>query len=268
MKTTKEVKEIKQSAYELFKQEREKESWTLISEKEDVDWTTDFIDDNKDNLDWKALSFNYSLAWSLVFIRRYESYWDWHILSYIIADRRFFRGVHLDRLLNQYKEKINWNVMCQGTNLKDSHLETFSDVIDWNALSSNNRFCWSESVVNAYIDKINWRIFTECLATLETPNIVQTSSKNVLDLFAKKLDFGLLSANDSLDFTPEIIEKYKKRWNWAEIINNPAIIWHEAMFKKYDKYISKISPEELKVSYMWTSLVESGVEIRLLLATL
>lgn len=77
-----------------------------------------------------------------------------------------------------------------------------------------------------------------------------------------------MSANDSLDFTPEIIEKYKKQWNWAELINNPAIEWDEAMLKKYDQYISQIIPKELKGSYMWTSIVEHDAEIEMLLAHL
>lgn len=262
MKATKKGNGIKLTAYELFEHEKEKESWTLISENEDVNWTTDFINDNKDNLDWRALSFNYSLAWSPVLIRRYESYWDWHALSYILADKRFIRGVHLDKLLIRYKEKIDWNVICQGTNLKDRHLEIFSDVIDWNALSSNNRFDWSESVINTYIDKINWKVFTECLSTMETPSEIQTAfRKKVLSLYTHKLDFGILSSNDSLVFTAEIIEEYKERWNWAEIINNPAIEWHKFMLKKYDKYISTISPEQLRVSYMWTILIGHDVNM-------
>ena len=269
MKAMKKGNVTKLTAYELFQKEKSKEAWTLISEKEDVNWTKDFIEVNKDNLDWKALSFNYSLDWSPVLIQTFESYWDWHTLSYIIADSRFFRGIHLDILLKEYKEKIDWDVICQGTNLKDYHLDFFSDVIVWNALSSNNRFCWTESVVNTFIDKINWNIFTECLATVETPSVVQNAfRKKVLGLYANKLDFKILSANDSLDFTPEIIEKYKKQWNWAELINNPAIEWDEAMLKKYDQYISKIAHEELKGSYMWTSLVEHDAEIEMLLAHL
>ena len=269
MKALEKANETKLTAYELFEQEKEKESWILISENEGVNWTTDFINHNKDNLDWKALSFNYSLGWSPVLIRQYESYWDWHALSYIIADKRFFRNVHLDKLLNRYKEKIDWNVICLGTNLKDYHLEIFSDVIDWNALSSNNKFCWSESVVNVYIDKINWKIFTECLVTVETPSLVQNAfRKKVLSLYEQKLDFGILSSNESLNFTPQIIEMYKKRWNWAEIINNPAIEWDESMLKKYDKYISTLSHEDIKMSYMWASLIGNEAELELLLSQL
>lgn len=185
MKTTKKGNVTKLTAYELFQKEKSKEAWTLISEKEDINWIKDFIEVNKDNLDWKALSFNYSLDWSPVLIQTFESFWDWHALSYIIADSRFFRGVHLDILLKEYKEKIDWDVICQGSNLKDYHLDFFSDEIVWNTLSSNNRFCWTESVVNTYIDKINWKIFTECLTTVETPSVVQNAfRKKVLGLYA------------------------------------------------------------------------------------
>jgi len=269
MKLTKDVNEKKQSAYELFEQEKEKESWTLISEKEDVNWTADFIEYNKDNLDWKALSFNSSLPWSIDFIKQYKDMWDWHALSYIIADKLYFNRTDFDLLLKRYRDKIDWTVICQGTNLNNTHLTDYSDFIHWDTLSSNNRFIWSETFVNAHIDKINWKVFTECLATVETPSIVQTAfRKKILSLYANKLDFNILSTNESLDFTPEIIEKYKKRWNWAEIINNPAIEWGELMLKKYDKYISIISPEQLRLSYMWTNLIDHDAEIEFLLAKL
>ena len=267
MKTTQEIKELKDSAYKLFAQEKEKESWTMISEKENVNWTTEFIESNKSYLDWKALSFNNSLPWSVVFIKRHEDKWDWHALSFIIADKQYFDRADFDLLLKRYKDKLDWKVICQGTNLNSNHLTCYSEFIHWDTLSSNSHFTWSESFVNAHIDDLNWKIFTECMVTVETPSLIQRLfRKKVLDLYANRLDFEIISENDSIDFTPEIIEKYKKQWNWAKIINNPAIEWDEVMLKRYDKYISDVSSEELRLSYMWTSLVEQDVEIELLLA--
>jgi hypothetical protein len=269
MKKNESQKEAKSSAYTVFNKEKEKESWTIISEKEDTNWTVDFIETNKANMDWKALSFNSSLPWSIDFIKQYEEMWDWHALSYIIADKLYFNRNEFDLLLKCYKNKLDWNVICQGTNLNNNHLAGYAEFINWDTLSSNNRFTWSETFVNANIDKINWKVFTECMATVESPSIVQTAfRKKILSLYSNKLDFNVLSANDSLDFTLHIIEKYKKRWNWAEIINNPAIEWDESMLKKYDKYISTLPHEDIKVSYMWASLIEHDAEIELLLAHL
>ncbi len=263
------TKEIKLTAYQLFQNEKEKESWTVISEKEDINWTADFIETNKANFDWKALSFNDSLPWSISFIKQFDDVWDWHALSFIIADSNYFERNDFDSLLLRYSDKLDWTVICQGTNLNINHLTDYAEYIHWDALSSNTRFTWSETFVNEYIDKINWKVFTECMATVETPSVVQNAfRKKVLDLYASKLDFGILSANDSLDFTPEIIEKYKNRWNWAELINNPSVDWDETMLKKYNKYISIIPFKDLKVSFMWTSLIEHDAEIEMLLVLL
>jgi len=269
MKKSESQKEAKPSAYTLFNKEKMKESWTVISEKEDVNWTVYFIVDNKDNLDWKALSFNDSLPWSIPFIKQFDKLWDWHALSYIIADKRYFNRAEFDVLLKRYKENLDWTVICQGTNLNNNHLKDYAEYIHWDTLSSNNRFIWSESFVNEYADKINWKIFTECLSTVPTPSVILTAfRKKVLGLYANRLDFDILSENDSLDFSPEIIEKYKKRWYWSALINNPAIEWDEMMLKKYDKYISTISPEELKVSFMWSSLIEHDAELEMILVQL
>lgn len=269
METTKEVKDFKLSAYSLFNKEKIKESWTVISEKEDIIWTADFIEKNKDILDWKALSFNDSLPWSIAFIRQFEKRWDWQVLSYIIGDKVYFNNSDFNVLLKRYKEKLDWKIICQGTNLNNNHLTDYREFIQWDSLSSNNRFTWSESFVNEFTDKINWKIFTECLSTSDTPSLVQNAfRKKILDLYHHKLDFNILSENDCLDFTPEIIEKYKKQWNWGFLVNNPAIEWDETMFKKYDKYLSTIPPEELRVSFMWTILIEQDAQIEALLAQL
>ena len=148
-------------------------------------------------------------------------------------------------------------------------MKDYADYIHWDALSSNSRFIWSESFVNEYADKINWKIFTECLSTLPTPSVILNAfRKKILCLYTKRLDFKILSENDSLDFTPDIIEKYKERWYWSALINNPAIEWDQEMLRKYDKYISTVSPEELKVSFMWSNLIEYDAEIELLLVQL
>lgn len=269
MKTTEKPKEVKQSAYELFMHAKTNEAWTMISEKEENSWTDEFIEINKTDLDWTALSFNNSLPWSTAFIKQYEDKWDWHALSYIIADKQYFDRSEFDLLLKRYKDKLDWKVICQGTSLNNNHLTGYAEFICWDTLSSNSRFTWSENFVNAHMDKINWKIFTECLATFETPSVAQCAfRKKVLDLYDNKLDFEVLSENDNIDFTPEIIEKYKKRWDWGRLINNPAIVWDESMLKQYDKYISAISTEDVRVSYMWACLVEHAAELKFILASL
>ena len=108
MKTTKEVKDCKQSAFTLFNQEKMKESWTVISEKEDIIWTSDFIEKNKVVLDWKALSFNDSLPWSIAFIRQFEKRWDWQALSYIIGDKVYFDRSDFNMLLKLECAGLRW----------------------------------------------------------------------------------------------------------------------------------------------------------------
>ena len=220
MKTNKEVKDFKPSAFSFFNQEKFKESWTVISEKEDLNWTVDFIENNRDNLDWKALSFNDSLPWSVAFIKRFETHWDWHALSYIIADKMYFDSSDFNVLLKRYKEMLDWKVICQGTNLNHHHLSEYSESIKWDSLSSNSRFKWSESFVNEFTDKINWKIFTECLATAETSSVVQTAfRKKVLHLYDHKLDFSILSENDRLDFTLEMNNPSRKRTGYRGIVS-------------------------------------------------
>jgi hypothetical protein len=158
MKTNKEVKDFKPSAFSFFNQEKLKESWKVISEKEDLNWNMDFIENNTDNLDWKALSFNDSLTLSVAFIKQFEKHWDWHALSYIIADKIYFDSSDFNVLLKRYKEMLDWKVICQGTNLNHHHLTDYSESIEWDSLSSNswgiNIKLWRHIIA---IELWNWR---------------------------------------------------------------------------------------------------------------
>jgi hypothetical protein len=269
MSKTDEFKTTQLSAFSIYKKERKTEAWSIASEKQHDHWTEYFILLNKDELDWKALSFNDSLPWTVPFIQQFEDKWDWHALSYIIADKSYFERSDFDLLLSLYMDKLDWSVICAGNNLKDNHLIAYANFIHWRALSSNNGFIWSESFINEHINDIDWAVFTECLSTAETSSVMQNAFRaKVLELYADNLDFDILSENDQLNFTVELLECYKEKWNWGKLINNSAIAWEEDLLRKFDNAISIIPYKALKESYMWTVLMEQRAEVEVVIAML
>jgi len=269
MSKTDDFKTTQESAFSIYKKERKTEAWSIASEKQHDHWTDCFIQFNKDELDWKALSFNDSLPWTVPFIQQFEENWDWHALSYIIADKSYFERSDFDLLLGQYSERLDWEVICAGNNLKSNHLEEYAHFINWRALSSNNGFIWSESFINDHLSDIDWAVFTECLSTAETTSVMQNAFRaKVLELYDDYLDFDILSENDQLDFTVELLERYIEKWNWGKLINNSAVDWHEDLLLKFNSYISVVPFKELKVSYMWNVLMEQQAEIEIVIAML
>ena len=59
-------------------------------------------------------------------------------------------------------------------------------------------------------------------------------SERVIDCFSERLDFRLgLPGNDAIVFTPQLIEKYKDKWDWMILTDNPNIPWSIELIEKY-----------------------------------
>ncbi len=254
---------------ENFKSLKLKDAWSIICENEEFNWTDSEIKSNFKHIDWNALSFNSSLPWTVDLIRKYQKWWNFSALSHIIADKNYINDEDFDTLLSRYAEKLDWKVICQGNNLSERHLNDYAKFINWRALSSNNRFIWSEEFINAHLEDIDWSVFTDCLSTPKAMNEEQNAfRKKILFLYADYLDFDLLSENNCVDFPNSFIRLYQDEFNWQKLINNPAVKWNDRLFFRYIAHIYKLPFAVIKESYMWSTIIETEANLQMTLAKL
>jgi hypothetical protein len=253
------------SMCEILEEAIKKDVWTIVCQSEEFDLTESNIQSNFENIDWTALCSNSSVRWTVKLIGKYKKNLDWSALSYVIADNNNFDEKDFDTLLSRYFEKLNWEAICQGTNIRNDHIDTYAKFIDWNALSSNNHFNWTKEFVDNHLNDINWSVFTEYLFEKmgeDKPNSLQLYSF-IYDEYRTYLDFEILSENCRICFTPRLLRVYRNKFNWQKLINNPAVIWSENKWFDYRTEISRLPLNVIKESYMWSVLIQRKANIEI-----
>jgi len=259
------------SAFELFKLEKRQILFKRISEEEFWEWTPEFIEINKEQLNWDSLSYNYSLPWNKELIENYLDKWNWNGITCIVAKMKDEGSRNALQFVNyvmkRYADKLNWSILCREKNFSDHYFTKYPSYIDWKVVSGNINFIWNRSFINKHLEQIDWQVFSESSFGGTQNSRQEAFRTKILHLYGKRLDLFLLSGNYFLLFTPDVIEKYKEKWNWHELINNPYIEWNMDMFEKYDSCISKtVSPDEFRSSYlsfklMKQELVKQGIKV-------
>jgi transcriptional regulator with XRE-family HTH domain len=135
------------SAFGLFNQEKDQLLFEKVSEAENWEWTMEFIEDYKEQLNWKALFNNYELPWSRELIELYLDKWEWSGITCVITkmkdqtDKSNARFINF--MLNNYTNKLNWSILCKEKNFDKKYLVKYDDYIDWNVISANLSLIWN-----------------------------------------------------------------------------------------------------------------------------
>ena len=203
----------------------------LISTREDINIDDDMVQSFiEEEWNWKALSANNSTKISFGFIfENREKAWDWNALSKnssIKWDETKLRELLKD---SEIKSSISWDdvVSKRELHFNDALLDLMKDInFSWFNLSSNPSFIpsidslkqacekgaeinWSAlsknqqidlSFVREYKDFLDWKILTS------NKKVVDINEENILDEFAKLLDWSYVSEN--INLTNHIFVKY------------------------------------------------------------
>lgn len=252
------------TALELFRKEEVKLAIRELSAAEYTCWNDDLIHKYRDFIDWDLLSGNLSLRWSKELIMRYEDKWEWRALSYVIAN--VLEQIDFRHILFIFKDSISWSIICQGINITPLLVEDYPEHIDWQALSSNKLFNWSEDFVEKHKDQMDWEAFSEVLsADLFSkfssdlmPGVNRKGSHSFSHAFIARYvnewHWDRLSENTQLIFDKEFLQAFRKHWNWEHIVNNEAIAWSFDLLEEFNPELSTLPEETLKSSHFWQQM--------------
>lgn len=109
------------------------------------------------------------------------------------------------RLLTQLDQSFVFHTICRYYPWNTEQLDNFINQLNWNEISINSNIKWSSKLIEKFENKLNFG------------------------------DYGLTS-NESIPFTPELIEKYKNKWDWTFLTDNSQIPWTIDLLEKYQDY--------------------------------
>lgn len=262
---------------------RELINFKILSKSKNVDWSNDIITTYEMLLDFKELSKNKFIPFDESIILKYENRWEFDSLS---SNSNVKWNIELIKTII---EKINLNKVLQFNiiiGIDENFIHEYRDYIDWGTGCGN--YCYTPAPiaslknipisVQTLIEKsTNWEV-EYCKPYWEEKGHYagewrQFSSNEFithlhLETFAEKLSWDLISENENILLTNEILSKFSDKWNWPKLINrNDFKVEHFYVIHQYLNFdlLSKFSSKifeilELEKSIIYT-YIKDNVEI-------
>ena len=202
-------KDIKFSTDFLISLSEKDWNWNELFRREDVELTDELLPKLIDkDVDWMDIS------------RRRDFYPSLHNLK-LLKDKQIdwtdiSRRVELPyEVIVLYKEKLDWRILTNSHHIDKSKpkvLDTFKDYLDWSLVSASSDFDMSIDNLEHFKDYLKWSII--CKRHDFNVDI------NILEAFEDRLDWQRISQM-KIDFTQEMIDRFKDRWDWVALSVNP-----------------------------------------------
>ena len=132
--------------------------------------------------------------------------------------------------------------LCKYYPLTESHISSHKETIDWVSLSSNKYIKWTESFLNQFESRLEWKY-----ALSKNPSLPW--SIDFISKYSRK--FGSreeISGNIGIPWNYDLLKSFQNQWNWHWLAMNKSIQWTEKMivdFNLFDKNLSNIIDKNL-----------------------
>ena len=156
-------------------------------------------------------------------------------------------------LSNEFMQKIvneeAWKELSGDFNWSETLLEKFQDMVDWNEISENRNIRWTVSMIQKFKNRINWDFFSSTIGEELLP-------ENILETFKDKWNWHILSSNNHVPLSYELLDKYADLWDWGEIIDRYCNNFFEGQgIEFYERYKDHIPAAKLLNSNLWAEMV-------------
>lgn len=259
---------------ELIERFEKKINWRLLSQNPKLLWSEELIDKYINKWNWDNLCNNISFPWSRKLIYKYYKYvekpFEWTIENWDDLGHKGVPGRFLNPAWSglSYNTNIKWDfefieefenilnfkyVLSKKTDLpwSETLIDKYINKWDWRYLTSNSGIKWSESLIEKYKEKIHFRYLYN---TYENTNIhtlnfnygficlsASNSVKweiNLIEKYIEEWDWCLLSSNKSLPWNENLINYFNTKWDWNELCKNTEIEWTEVLLNKYQEKLN------------------------------
>lgn len=158
----------------------------------------------------------------------------------------------MKKIVNEFMEKIlndsAWKELSGDFQWTESMLEKYKAKVDWKEISRNGNILWTPSMLEKFKKYIDWNELssTRCDTIL---------TEQCLEQFIDYWIWRELSGNINLQLNQQLIDKFIDQWDWSELINR----WNNEELYNIDfleRYLNKIPSNSLQDSKLWATLVQ------------
>lgn len=246
----------------IFSHTEKEWDWIAISQNKSIKWDKNYlrklckIDRIASSISWKDVVRREELKFDDSLIKCISQFdFDWMLLtgnpSYVPSIETIQKakdcgranwdsissnpGLTLD-IAKHFKDDLNWSIVTSNEsviNIEDgATIEELKDYLDWQYLSE--KMTLSNDILLRYAPLFNWNVINKKYNYSEF-------SEAVIDALESFIDWNKLS-KASIEFSIEFIRKYRDRWNWNSLLENPAIsiIDAESIRKVFKEEVNRV----------------------------
>lgn len=187
-------------------------SWNDIVQRTELKFDDSLIKCiSKFSFDWMLLTGNPSYVPSVETIKEAKNSGrvDWNAIS-------SNQNLTL-KIAKEFREELNWSIVTPNKaaiNIENRDIiEDLKDCLDWTYLS--DKLALSNDILLKYKRLLDWSIVNRKYNYGEL-------KEDVIDELEDFIDWSKLSKS-SIEFSIELIRKYRNKWNWKSLLANPAI---------------------------------------------
>lgn len=143
-----------------------------------------------------------------------------------------------------------WKELSNTFNWSETLLEKYQDKVDWKEISSNSGIRWTIPMIQKFKNRINWDLFSAAIGDELLP-------ENILETFKDKWNWHILSSNIHVPLSYELLDKYADLWDWRLIIDRYGDDLFEGFcgIEFYERYKEHIPIAELLNSRLWAEML-------------
>lgn len=220
--------------------------WRLVSCNSRIQFDLNLIDHFKHRWFWTELSKNKTIHWSREILSSCISFLcrPSHILGNPISNISRSGNVKWSIvLIEEFKEKWDWLELSSNENLpwSDELIKRFSPLWNWKSICVNGKF-WTEDFIASLENELDqnnerWNYL------LSNPHIQWT--KELIYKYKEKWISAIpligyqtydVYANAALPWDDEFIELFKDKFNWYRLSESKILPWSENFINKFSQY--------------------------------
>lgn len=218
---------------EMISEFKELLNFQTLSKSKNVNWSNELILSFCKELDFEIMSSNKSIPIDKFIINEFKNRWNFNSLSY---NSNVKWSVEL---LKDFISDFDLNIVLQHnvTGINEKFIHTFRDCFDWGKGCSNyiynpaqiSRYPHIPISVQTLVEKAtNWETgfcqpYWDEKGPYESEWHKFSSNKFLtslhLEKFEDKLSWGIISSNEYLTITTELLLKHSDKWIWAKVLN-------------------------------------------------
>lgn len=204
-----------------------------VASNESIIWTAELIEKYEDRLNFYYLPMNTKIPWSEDLIDKFKHRWKWDYL--MMNDSIPWTLPMLNRFFRyidttKFHFQANQSLTCQ-LDILEAYPGFFLD----RAVCGNQRLPWKEkNLLTLWAEKLDWYALARNEALFENPSFFEDHLDKWLS--GPEDQFEMLSRNKALPWSIPFIERYSERWDWEYLSSCDHLPWNEELIDHFENY--------------------------------